>query len=287
MLRKILSFIIAALLVLAPIQGVQILAKFAPVTSQNLATYIMACFAYTLVSGMILYFVLNKNLPKALLLGGILLFAGGAVAATAIALLEPDFSQTVLQDTARDHFRYLTLFLFTIISSYAFYIIMKHLWVELTYTHKWIAPIFILAAILFFWEFIHQYFYAENLKNWIDTGKNATDFNSYYFDNFNTKTFGLGRVFQYLSIGWLGLILLRFERIKKWSWALLAFLCATGLLVGCRLIMVEAKVIFKGEAFPKGWEILNLFVLPAAPFLLLYWTSIALLTKTTKPESDR
>lgn len=285
MWNKILSFVISVILVIAPIQGVQVLLqKFSSVTNQNLTTYILACVIYTLASGIILYFVLNKNLPKALLLGGAFLFLGGAIATAAIALREPDMSQTVLQNTIRDHFRYLILFLLTITTCYAFFKILKPLWNELPNIHKWIVPIFILAAIGFFYEFIHQYFYSDNLKKWIDIGKNVADFNSNYFDNFNTKTFGLGRIFQYLCIGWLGLILVRFNRLKKWSFGILAFLCTIGVLIGVRLSWVDAEAIFKGEVFPKGWEILNLFVLPAAPFMFLYWTSIALLSKKTKSE---
>ena len=283
MWKKILSFVISVILIIAPILGVQILLqKFSSVTSQNLTSYILACVIYALASSIILYFVLNKNLPKALLLGGAFLFLGGAIATAAIALREPDMSPTVLQNTTRDHFRYLILFLLAVITCYAFFKILKPLWNDLPNIHKWILPIFILATIGFFYEFIHQYFYSDNLKNWIDTGKNAADFNSIYFDNFNTKTFGLGRVFQYLSIGWLGLILVRLNKIKKWSMVIFALLCTIGLFVGCRLVTIDATLVTKGEAFPKGWEILNLFVLPAAPFLILYWTSIALLTKQTK-----
>lgn len=285
MWKKILSFVISVILIIAPILGVQILLqKFSSVTSQNLTSYILACVIYALASSIILYFVLNKNLPKALLLGGEFLFLGGAIATAAIALREPDMSPTVLQNTTRDHFRYLILFLLAVINCYAFFKILKPLWNDLPNIHKWILPIFILATIGFFYEFIHQYFYSDNLKNWIDTGKNAADFNSIYFDNFNTKTFGLGRIFQYLCIGWLGLILMRFNRLKKWSFGILAFLCTIGVLIGVRLSWVDAEAIFKGEVFPKGWEILNLFVLPAAPFMLLYWTSIALLSKKTKSE---
>lgn len=285
MWKKILSFVISLILVIAPIQGVQILLqKFSSVTSQNLTTYILACVIYTLASSVILYFVLNRNLPKALLLGGVFLFLGGAIATAAIALREPDMSQTVLQNTIRDHFRYLILFLLTITTCYAFFKILKALWNELPNIHNWIVPIFILAAIGFFYEFIHQYFYSDNLVKWINTGRNVADFNSNYFDNFNTKTFGLGRIFQYLSIAWLGLILVMFDNIKKWSFGVLAFLCTIGVVIGLRLVWVDAETIFKGEVFPKGLEILNLFVLPAAPFLLLYWTSIALLSKKTKTE---
>lgn len=283
MWKKILSFVISVILIIAPILGVQILLqKFSSVTSQNLTSYILACVIYALASSIILYFVLNKNLPKALLLGGAFLFLGGAIATAAIALREPDMSPTVLQNTTRDHFRYLILFLLAVITCYAFFKILKPLWNDLPNIHKWILPIFILATIGFFYEFIHQYFYSDNLKNWIDTGKNAADFNSIYFDNFNTKTFGLGRVFQYLSIGWLGLILVRLNKIKKWSMVIFALLCTIGLFVGFRLVTIDATLVTKGEAFPKGWEILNLFVLPAAPFLILYWTSIALLTKQAK-----
>lgn len=283
MWKKILSFVISVILIIAPILGVQILLqKFSSVTSQNLTSYILACVIYALASSIILYFVLNKNLPKALLLGGAFLFLGGAIATAAIALREPDMSPTVLQNTTRDHFRYLILFLLAVINCYAFFKILKPLWNDLPNIHKWILPIFILATIGFFYEFIHQYFYSDNLKNWIDTGKNAADFNSIYFDNFNTKTFGLGRVFQYLSIGWLGLILVRLNKIKKWSMVIFALLCTIGLFVGFRLVTIDATLVTKGEAFPKGWEILNLFVLPAAPFLILYWTSIALLTKQAK-----
>lgn len=283
MWKKILSFVISVILIIAPILGVQILLqKFSSVTSQNLTSYILACVIYALASSIILYFVLNKNLPKALLLGGEFLFLGGAIATAAIALREPDMSPTVLQNTTRDHFRYLILFLLAVINCYAFFKILKPLWNDLPNIHKWILPIFILATIGFFYEFIHQYFYSDNLKNWIDTGKNAADFNSIYFDNFNTKTFGLGRVFQYLSIGWLGLILVRLNKIKKWSMVIFALLCTIGLFVGFRLVTIDATLVTKGEAFPKGWEILNLFVLPAAPFLILYWTSIALLTKQAK-----
>ncbi len=285
MWKKILSFVISVILVIAPIQGIQILLqKFSSVTSQNLTTYILACVIYALASSIILYFVLNKNLPKALLLGGAFLFLGGAIATAAIALREPEMSQTVLQNTIRDHFRYLILFLLTITTCYAFFKILKPLWNELPNIHKWIAPIFILAAIGFFYEFIHQYFYSDNLEKWINTGQNVADFNSNYFDNFNTKTFGLGRIFQYLSIAWLGLILVMFNNIKKWSFGVLVFLCTIGVSIGVRLAWVDAEAIFKGEVFPKGLEILNLFVLPAAPFLLLYWTSIALLSKKTKSE---
>lgn len=283
MWKKILSFVISVILIIAPILGVQILLqKFSSVTSQNLTSYILACVIYALASSIILYFVLNKNLPKALLLGGAFLFLGGAIATAAIALREPDMSPSVLQNTTRDHFRYLILFLLAVITCYAFFKILKPLWNDLPNIHKWILPIFILATIGFFYEFIHQYFYSDNLKNWIDTGKNAADFNSIYFDNFNTKTFGLGRVFQYLSIGWLGLILVRLNKIKKWSMVIFALLCTIGLFVGFRLVTIDATLVTKGEAFPKGWEILNLFVLPAAPFLILYWTSIALLTKQAK-----
>ena len=280
-----MNFTISALLVVAPILSVRILLQnYAQVTRQNLMLYILACLINLIITGIILYFVVNKKLPKQLLLGGLLFFLGGTIATAAISLREPDMSQTVLQNTIRDHFRYLILFIFTGIICIAFSVTLKPFRNETTKIHKWIISIFILAAIGFFWEFIHQYFYSDNLKKWIDSGKNATEFNSFYFDNFNTKTFGFGRIFQYMSIGLLGLILLRFNKIKKWSFGVLLFLCCLGILVGCRLAIIDPEVIFKGEIFPSEWGILNLFVLPATPFILLYWTSIAFLTKKTITE---
>ncbi len=275
---KVLKFIGSLLLFLLPFLGVIFLHGHSPYTEGNsLSTFAIVNFVYAIVSVGFLLLIVNKNLPKQLLLGYVLLFLLGAVIAGVFGLGEPDFSVKMLEHTEREHYRYIILTIAALLFATGFILSIKNRWDKFANWNKLIVLLFIAALAEFLWEFNLNYHYAENLQLWLDAGKNADDFANHY--NIPALPIGaIGRIIEYILIIWFGLILMKSYLIKKWSFALLSLYCLLGVYAG-------ARVYIHGWDFPDSLKFLLLFFIPAGPILALYWMSVALLTKSTKIEA--
>ncbi|MCF6130581.1 hypothetical protein L1S35_12925 [Flavobacterium sp. AS60] len=275
---KILKFIGSLFLFLLPFVGVVFLFGHSPYTEGNsLSTFAILNFVYAIISVGLLLLLVNKNLPKQLLLGYVLLYLLGAVIAGVLGLGEPDFSVNMLQHTEREHYRYIILTLAALLFAAGFILIIKNRWDKFANWNKLIVLLFIAAVAEFLWEFNMNYHYAENLQLWVNEGKNAADFEAHY-QLPGLPIGGVGRIIEYTLIIWLGLILAKSYLMKKWSFVLLTIYCLLGVYTGIR-------VYIYGFDFPDNIKFLLFFFIPAGPILALYWMSVALLTKSTRIET--
>lgn len=275
---KVLKFIGSLLLFLSPFVGVVFLYKHSPYTQGNsLSTFTILNLVYAIISVLLLLLVVNKKLPKQILLGGLLLYLSGSVIAGVLGLGEPDFSVTMLQHTEREHYRYIILTIAALLFAAGFILIIINRWDKFPNWNKLIVLLFIAALAEFLWEFNLNYHYAENLKLWLDEGKNAADFTVHY-QLPGLPIGAVGRIIEYVLIIWLGLILAKSYLIKKWSFILLTLYCLLGVYTG-------ARIYIYGMDFPDNLKFLLFFFIPAGPVLALYWMSVALLTKATKTKA--
>lgn len=277
MLQKIVKILLGILAVLLPFLASSFMSRYSPYFNGNgFGVYIAICLAYTLLSALVLFFMMDKALPRQLLYGGVSLFFLGACIASIFGLgAAPDLGIVMLQHPEREHFRYLMLSIALILFFVAVFLIIKDKWDVLSKGDKWIVLFFIAGIIEMCWEFYHHYFYPENLQLWMDQGKKAEEFVQHY-DNFSLLRFGaIGRLFQYTVVAWLSYILLRYHHIKAWSFLPLLLFSFIGIFTG-------VFVFFKGLAFPQSLQIMMLFFIPGFPFILLYWLGVALLSKPIK-----
>lgn len=276
---KILKFIGSLLLFLLPFFGVVFLHGYSPYTEGNpLSTFVILNFVYAAVSVVFLLLIVNKNLPKELLLGYVLLYLTGAVIAGVLGLGQPDFSVNMLQHTEREHYRYIILTMAALLFAAGFILIIKNRWDKFANWNKLIVFFFITALAEFFWEFNMNYHFAENLQLWLDGGKKAADFEKHYITDSVIHIGAIGRIIEYFLIVWFCWILAKSYLIKKWSFVLLTLYCIVG-------VFGAATVYNKGFNLPESQGILLLFFIPAGPVLALYWMSVALLTKATKTKA--
>ncbi len=275
MIKKILHVIVIIFLLPLPFIGSgDILKKFSPYFNENgLGLYIALSIACGLVSAIAAYYVSNKALAKPLLSAGALLFVIG-ISMTSVAGLgaAPDFSPTMLQHPEREHYRYVLLFLNALLFAVSFFIIIRNSWSTAAQWHRWIVLLFIPAFAEFLWEFPHHFFLGTHLQQWINQGKNAADFMVNYTPESALRICGIARVFEYLVVVWLALILFKTGFLKKWVLIVLTVFCAVGCFTGIAVAVL-------GYASFTKLQILMLFFIPAGPFVLLYWTGLALLSK--------
>lgn len=278
MIKKILHVIVIIFLLPLPFIGSgDILKKFSPYFDENgLGLYIVLSIACGLVSAISAYYVTNKALAKPLLLAGALLFVIG-ISMTSVAGLgaQPDFSPNMLQHPEREHYRYALLFLNALLFAVAFFIIIRNSWSTAAPWHRWIVLLFIPAFAEWLWEFPHHFFLSDHLQQWINQGKNAADFMVNYTPESALRMGGIGRVLQYLVILWLAYMLFKSGVLKKWVLIVLTVFCAIGCFTGIAVAVL-------GYASFAKLQILMLFFIPAGPFVLSYWTGLALLSKKQK-----
>jgi hypothetical protein len=274
MLQKIVKILLGILAVLLPFLASSFMSRYSPYFNGNgFGVYIAICLAYTLLSALVLFFMMDKALPRQLLYGGVFLFFLGACIASIFGLgAAPDLSIVMLQHPEREHFRYFMLALALVLFVVAIFLIIKDKWDVLSKGDKWIVFFFVAGIIEMCWEFYHHYYYPENLQLWMDQGKKADEFVQNY-DNLSLVRFGaIGRLFQYTVVAWLSYILLRYHHIKAWSFLPLLLFCFLG-------IFSAVFVFLNGLVFPQSLQFLFMFFIPGLPFILLYWLGVALLSK--------
>lgn len=272
--KTIIAIVVGMLVAILPFLSKGMISPYSPYFEGNsFSTYITCCVAYAFLVTIILYFILDKALPKPIRYAGVLLFFIGVFITAIIGLaLPPDLSINMLKHPEREHFRYLMLAFSLLFFSVAFMLIMKEKWNDFPKWNKWIVVFFIGALIEMSWEFYHHYYFPENLQVWINQGKQADEFVKHY-DNFTMVRFGaIGRIFQYTVVAWLGYILLQCRYIKLWS--------LIPIVVFCILGIIAAVLVFTyGFSVPKNVQIFLLFFIPGISFLLLYWMGVALISK--------
>lgn len=272
---RLLTIILIIVLLPIPFFGAsEILKNYSPYFNGNsTGLYILMSFACGAISCFIAYFIINKKLPTPLLYGGAALFLIG-ISITAVWGLgaEPDFSPAVLLHPEREHTRYALLFLNAILFAVAFVLIIRYYWNGLPKWHKAIVLFFLFAFAEMIWEFQHHFFLASHLQAWINDGKKAEAFMPHYTPEITVRICGLARFCQYATIAWLALILFQNSGIKKWVLIIIAVGCVAGLVCGISIFVLGYASFGKLKAF-------LIFFIPGTPFVLLYWTGLALLTK--------
>lgn len=280
-LKKILKTIVIIVLIVFPFLGGALLGKHTPYTEGNSMTSFVALYSvFVLVVLFSLIFITTKYKHSFVqpVLPGILLFVLGCVM-TGIAGLAvaPDLSIKMLEHPEREHFRYILLFIGALFYGLFFVQLLTKNALQLNNTFKWIMIIiFVLAMTELLWEFSYHYFYPEGLKKWIDKGNKAEDFAKSYDDWRSIITGAVGRFLIYVLMLWLSIRLYKIRRIAIWNPIISSFLCVLGIISSIAFFLYGAYNI----ETPKQFGFLILFIIPGLPFLIMYWISIALLTKT-------
>lgn len=280
-IKKILKTIVIIVLIVFPFLGGALLGKHTPYTEGNSMTSFVALysvFVFVVLFSLIFITTKYKHSFVQPVLPGILLFVLGCVM-TGIAGLAvaPDLSIKMLEHPEREHFRYILLFMGALFYGLFFAQLLTKNSLQLNNTFKWVMIIiFALTMTELLWEFSYHYFYPEGLKNWIDKGNKAEDFAKSYDDWRSIITGAVGRFLIYVLMLWLSIRLYKIRRIAIWNPIISSFLCVLGIISSIAFFLYGAYNI----ETPKQFGFLILFIIPGLPFLIMYWISIALLTKT-------
>jgi len=283
MAKQILRTLLVFFLILFPFLTGNLVAKFTPYKEGNsMTSYVLILTLVTLAIGLILFLIIRRygqsfNTPVS---GGVPLFLIGTVIMGITGLAAPpDLSIVMLQHPEREHFRYIVLFIAALLFGFYAAIQFGNNTFQLTNPLKWImAVLFVLAFAEMIWEFSHHYLYPEGLKKWTDEGKNADDFVKSY-DNIHVIIPGAtGRLIQFSIVMWLAIRLYQLRKVKIWSPVLTCLMGLMGIISAAVILVTEMHL-------PKGFEFLFLFFIPGIPFILLYWTGVALLTREKLPHN--
>ncbi len=280
MRTKIVKILAPILLVPLPFLGAGFLSGYSPYFNDNsFGTYIALSFVYGILSFLLVWLISDKSLPKPIQIAVYLLFFCGTVMASVFGLASaPDLSINLLEHPEREHFRYLALTTGMILFVTAFAFIMVHFLPSLTKWNRWIVVFFIFALIELVWEFRHHYLFPEAMAEWIKQGNSAADFDKHYDDKTSIGFGTIGRFFQYSLVVWIAALLFQQRLIKAGALYGLSFIAVCGIVSCVACFATDFK-------FPKGLEILFLFFIPGAQFILLYWLGTALLL-TAKPSTS-
>lgn len=281
-LKKILKTLVVILLILFPFLGGALLSKYSPYTDGNSMTNFVIIYSlFVFVVTYALFYITNKFKQSFLqpVLPIILLFLVGCVMLGIAGLsAAPDLTIKMLEHPEREHCRYILLFFGAIFFGLYFINLFVNNSLQLKNTFKWVLiGIFALAMVELLWEFSHHYLYPEGLKEWVDKGNKAEDFNKAYDDWKMITTGAIGRFFIYILMLLLSLRLYKIRRIDIWNPIINTFLCLLGIISSIAFFLYGA---YKIET-PKEFGFLMLFIIPGLPFLIMYWIGVALLTKTS------
>jgi hypothetical protein len=273
MLKIIVRVVVLILLALVPFLGTAFVAGYSPYREGNtLESYIAASFAAGFVSLLVLLLALNRKLSTAVMAGGFMFFLIGLIMASVLGLGPPQIGPEMLQHTEREHYRYFILLLNAALFTAGFLLIAKERKQEFSSWNRWLLVLFVPAMVLLSLELVYHYHYAEGLKAWIEQGERAEGFEKHY-DNQTVVNLGcIGRCFQYGFLALFFLVLHRFNHIRKGTLITLIFLSAVGMISAITILV-------HGMQLPTAIQFLLAFFIPGAPFLLLYWAGMSLLTK--------
>lgn len=280
-LKKVLKSLVIILLILFPFLGGALLSKHSPYTDGNSMTnYTIMNLLFVVCSALVLFYLTTKFkrfLVQPVLPGILLFFLGCVMTGIAGLAVPPDLTIKMLEHPEREHFRYIVLLIGAIFFGLYFINLFIHNSLQLKNTFKWIMmAIFTLVMVELLWELSHHYLYPEGLKEWVDHGHKAEDFNKAY-DNWKFITAGaIGRFFFYILMLWLSLRLYKIRRIALWNPIMITFLCLLGIFSSIVFFLTGAYNI----EVPKELGFFMLFIIPGLPFLIMYWIGVALLTKT-------
>jgi hypothetical protein len=273
MLKTIVRIVAFIVLALVPILGTALVARYSPYLEGNtLSIYIAASFVAGFVALLVLLVALNRKLPRAIMAGGLMFFALGVIMASVLGLGPPQNGIEMLQHTEREHYRYFLLLLDAALFTVGFLLIAKDRKQEFGRWNLWLLVLFVPAIAIMTWELVYHYHYAEGLAAWIGQGERAEGFGEHY-DNQTVVILGcIGRLFQYGFLVLFFFVLHRFNYIRKGTMIFLMVMCTLGLITAITILVY-------GLPMPKAIEFLFFFFIPGAPFLMMYWAGMAVLTK--------
>ncbi len=273
MLKTILRVVALVVLALVPFLGTALVARYSPYLEGNtLSIYIAASFVAGFGALLVLLVALNRKLPTAIMAGGLMFFALGVIMASVLGLGPPQNGIEMLQHTEREHYRYFLLLLNAALFTVGFLLIAKDRKQEFGRWNVWLLLLLVPAIAIMTWELVYHYHYAEGLAAWIGQGERAEGFGEHY-DNQTVVNLGcLGRLFQYGFLVLFFFVLHRFNHIRKGTMIFLMVMCTLGLIT---MIII----LVNGQKLPKAIEFLFFFFIPGAPFLMMYWAGMSVLTK--------
>ncbi len=273
MLKSIFRVVALILLALMPFLGTAMLAGYSPYLEGNtLGIYIAASFVVGFVSLPVLLLALNRKLSTPIMASGLMFFALGLIMASVLGLGAPQVGPEMLQHTEREHYRYFTLLMNAALFTAGFLLMARDRRQEFGRWNIWLLVLFIPAIAEMTWELVYHYHYAESLKAWIDQGKHVDGFREYY-DNQTVINLGcIGRFFQYVFLAVFFFLLHRFNHIRKGTMIFLMVMCTLGLITAINVLVYSLPL-------PKAIELLFFFFIPGAPFLMMYWAGMSVLTK--------
>lgn len=278
---KILKFILSVILIILPFFAGIFIAKYSPYVEGNV--FNLYLWAWTLASIMsigasLLLIKYVFNTIESFFSFEVLLFCLAIPIIGIVGLAAPpDLSINLLQHPEREHLRYTMLFLGAALFGLAFMLFWYSNNLKFSSTVRWLMLLLFLVSIgEMIYEFRHHYLFPEGMKDWIDEGNKAEDFERSY-DTITILGIGaMGRFFQFVLIALFSITLYRMQKVKVWS-PIFSTLIALFGIVSAAMIYVTALKL------PQGYEFLFLFFIPGILFILLYMIGVALLTHKSLP----
>ena len=202
-LKKILKTLGVILLILFPFLGGALLSRYSPYTEGNSMTdFVIMYLLFVLVIASVLFYITKRckqSLVQPVLPGVLLFFVGCVMMGIAGLAAAPDLTIKMLEHPEREHGRYILFFIGAIFFALYFINLFINNSLQLNSSFKWIMiGLFALSMAELLWEFSHHYLYSEKLREWVDKGNNAADFNKAYDDWKLITTGAIRRFFIYI-----------------------------------------------------------------------------------------
>lgn len=262
-------FKIIAILLLGILPYSTILSGFSPywTTTYTFHDYLIASLLFAMISLLLGWLIASGKLITN---NGFLLFLLGLLTAPPFMIGPPEETPKLLERTTEEHFRYGLLLLSTIAFAIGFIIILRKHWKQFSLLNKLIALPFIFCFVALFWDNLTSYNFSNELKEWMNIGKDPYAF----FPNYNFHTFWrtLGRSLIYLLTSWLALILLKEGILKKGQMLFLIIFSSIGIVFFFLTNFIGMQFYFP-------------FMVPAVSLAPAYWLGLMLITKR-KPQIE-
>ncbi|GAB3420155.1 hypothetical protein [Niabella aquatica] len=266
MAQKVFRGFTTLILILLPYSN--ILSGIAPYLSgHRLADYILGSVGFAGFSVILLLIIYKKKKIAAFNTAGWLLSLLGSIVAPPLMMGPPDWSPTLIQHTAEEHFRFGMLGVATIFFATGFFLILRQEWKELSAFNKLIIIPFISSVIIMLWDNFTSYRLSSELAYWLSTGKTADMFFSQY--DFHELLRTLGRSLVYIIIAWQSIILLQKKLLRNWVALVLPAFGFAGLIFFFLFNFLNQQFYFP-------------FMIPAIALAPAYWLGLALLS-TVEP----
>lgn len=267
MLKKILAVIATILVTQLPFFPV--LENIVPIVDNETFThYLIACGCISLIIlllGVMLKVKTSTREFPSLQPAAWILFVLGVIIMVPLHMGPPQEGAELLTLSSLEKFRYTLLMIAVVVFAIGVWTALKPFWAPLNTSSKVILIPLLITLPVSLWDYYDSFSFSAQLSQWIDSGKNETDFFTTY--NFHETWRTAGRILLYVVAAWLSMILYKKNVIKKWVTVTLSTFCLMG--AGFCLAFVALGPAFY---FP--------FMVPAIALAPAYWLGVGLLSKT-------